>query len=79
VEKLGGTGRNGGDNGTGTDAGNDDQERRPSAPGARSSGMRGARAGAKPGGRGERRGDTLRFVLREGRNRQIRKMLSALG
>ncbi len=79
MEKQGGTGSNGGDNGAGSNAGDDDQERRPSAPGARGSGRRGARGGAKSGGRGERRGDTLRFVLREGRNRQIRKMLSALG
>jgi 16S rRNA U516 pseudouridylate synthase RsuA-like enzyme len=40
---------------------------------------RGGRGGARGGGRGGVGGDKLRFVLREGRNRQIRKMLSALG
>ena len=45
----------------------------------RGRGGRGGRGGARGGGRGGGGGDKLRFVLREGRNRQIRKMLSALG
>jgi pseudouridine synthase len=57
--------------------------------GARSRGQRGGRGGRGGRGRGggasrEGRssgveGDTLRFVIQEGRNRQIRRMLDALG